>query len=206
MTLYIPEQTTEITLEWLERQLYFISDAFSSRIGLWEDLRFPASAINPMGAASDPDWDTTVGGFLFDASSTEQLYLQVQIPHAWMLGTVLQPHVHWEKTVDDSPTPGDVYWQLEYRWHRVGEAMTAATTIASSTSAITDDGTNDVHLITAFSDITTEGVGISDMLTMVLSRIGGDAADTYGSDARLLEFDIHFKSDQSGSEQAYAKL
>ena len=32
-----------------------------------------------------------------------------------------------------------------------------------------------------------------------VSRIGGDALDTYGADAKLLEFDVHYLVDSLGS-------
>lgn len=38
-----------------------------------------------------------------------------------------------------------------------------------------------------------------------MSSIGGDALDTYASDARLLELDIHYQSDGHGSERERAK-
>ena len=85
----------------------------------------------------------------------------------------------------------------------------AFTTLQTSSpiAATPDNDTADEHLITAFSDIGTSGKSISDMLVMKLSRIGGDAADTYGADARLLEFDIHYQLTASGagSRIEYAK-
>ena len=43
------------------------------------------------------------------------------------------------------------------------------------------------------------------MLLIKLSRIGGDASDTYGADARLLEFDIHYQINTLGSELEFVK-
>ena len=171
----------------------------------WEDLRFPATAINPPGQASDPDFDTTNGGWLFAAVGTELLFLIAQLPHAWVTGRDLAPHVHWQKTTSAA---GNVVWRLSYKWAPIGAVMDAAFTDvdASTVAAGTpDNDTADEHLITPFTALSGTGKGISDMLVMKLARIGGDAADTYGADARLLEFDIHYEVDSFGSNQEFVK-
>ena len=79
----------------------------------WDDLTFPATAINPPGQASDPDWDNTKGGWLFDANGTEQLWVIAQMKHGWAQGSDLKPHFHWEKTTSAS---GTVLWRRIYTW------------------------------------------------------------------------------------------
>ena len=202
---YRPEPLNEFSLEWIIRELNRISYAFDKMDGLWDDLRFPATSINLPGSGSPPGVDTTYGGtYLFNASSTEYLFAVAQLPHAWKVGTTLRPHIHWEKTTSAS---GDVYWRLEYEWHKIGEVAGSTQTLNATTVAdgTPDDDTANKQLITSLGDITTSGVDISDVLTMKISRIGGDAADTYGADARFIEFDIHIQTDQNGSEKQFIK-
>ena len=202
---YFPEPVSVFSLEWIVRELNRIADTFLYRDGLWDDLRFPATAINLPGLGSDPDPDTTYGGcWLFDKSSTEYVFMIAQLPHAWKIGSVLEPHVHWEKI--DS-TGGDVYWRLEYYWHKIGEVPGSLQTLNATAvvDGTPDTDTDSKHLITAFDSITVDGVGISDILTLKLSRIGGNGADTYDNDARFMEFDIHLQTDQNGSEKEFIK-
>lgn len=166
-----------------------------------DDLRFPATAINPPGAASDPAWDNSNGGWLFDASSTEVLYLIAQIPHSWREGSLLRPHVHWEKSVTGA---GNVRWQLRYEWSAYLEARTALATINES-APMADTDNADTQMITALPDIDASTRQISDILVMRLERTGAHADDTYASDARLLEFDIHYEQDSLGSHQEFIK-
>lgn len=169
----------------------------------WEDLKFPASAINPPGQAGDPDFDTTNGTWLFDAAGTEVIYLIAQMPHAWKEGSTIKPHVHWYKSTS---AVGNVLWRLEYKKFPIGEVGDAAfTTLDVTSPAVGDDDTAQQHALSAFADIDMTGMGLSDMLLMKLSRIGGDASDTYGADAALMEFDIHYQVDTLGSEQLYVK-
>lgn len=171
----------------------------------WDDIRSPATAINPPGLASDPAFDTTNIGWLFDHASTELLVFALQFPHGWKEQSVVRPHVHWEKTTNAA---GNVEWQLEYKWSPIGGARDAAwTTMTASTSVAgtPDNGSADVHLINSFGDLDTTGHEISDMLLMKLSRIGGATGDTYSADARLLEFDVHYQIDARGSDFQFEK-
>jgi len=88
---------------------YFLvnKDGIMSAVPLlgFDDLRFPATAINPPGAVNDPGFDATNGGWLFDAVATEVLFLIVQMPHSWKEGTSIEPHIHWQKTTSDAGPP-----------------------------------------------------------------------------------------------------
>ena len=167
----------------------------------WEDLRFPATAINPPGTVNDPDFDTTKGGWLFSPSATEVLFIVAQMPHSWIEGTEIRPHVHWEKTTS---AEGDVYWNLNYQLSEIGTARQAAVDLSSATATVASD-TADVHQLTTFGAIDMTGFTLSCILVMQLSRVGGNAADTYGADARLLEFDFHYQYGSAGSRQEFVK-
>lgn len=83
---------------------------------------------------------------------------------------------------------------MEYKWAKIGEIIDANWTTLSGATAIAttiDDGSANRHLITSLGTINDANADFSDMLIIKLSRVGGNAADTYGADARLLEFDLH---------------
>jgi len=173
----------------------------------WDDLKTPASAINPPGQASDPDIDTTTfpGTLLFRAGGVEVVGLVVQLPHSYKEGTDLMPHLHWMKTTSAA---GDVLWRIRYKVMRIGAVADAAfTTLESSTPSanVPDNDTANEHVITPLGTIPGTGLGISDMICIELSRVGNDPADTYAADARLLEFDIHYEQDEPGSRQEFRK-
>ena len=183
---------------------HFIKYLEAMQLTTWDDLKSPATGVNPPGQASDPAWDTANPGWLFDATSTEILHIIEQFPHRWKQGSEIRPHVHWQKTTSAA---GDVMWQLEYSWVSIGEVPASYVTI-SQTSVVDgtpDTNTADKHLISAFPHIDATGRGISDMLIMKLSRIGGNADDTYGADARLLEFDIHVQLTTLSSVHEFKK-
>lgn len=171
----------------------------------WEDLKAPASGINPPGAASDPDRDTTHGTWLFDAASTELVFIHAQFSHKWKEGTFVVPHIHWYKTTSAA---GKVHWEMWYKWFPINNIMDATWTTAFSTA--TNPPTSDTnqgfkHLITSFGEVPCTGKHISDMLIIRLAREGGVSADTYGADASLVEFDIHYQIDTPGSRGQFTK-
>lgn len=207
------EQATFVRLAKLVRQGMRVSEALvrASRVGYstginarqWDDLRFPATAVNPPGQASDPDFDTTNGGYLFATGSTETIFLIAQLPHSWAEGTDLKPHVHWQKTTSAG---GDVLWRLSYKWAAIAEVMDSSFTdvdVSTVAAGTPDNDTANEHLITPFGALAATSKTVSSMLVMKLSRIGG--GDDYGADARLLEFDIHYQIDSFGSNQEFTK-
>lgn len=172
----------------------------------WDDLRFPASAVNPPGQPSDPDVESDSGCFLFAPTGTELVYFQVQLPHGYAEYTPIVPHVHWQKTTSAS---GNVVWEFAWKYAPLGGVMDAAftTTTASTTVGGTpDNDTADEHLITSAGEWSFDDCEISNMFIFRLSRLGSDASDTYGADARMLEFDIHYQRDRIGSAGEFYKV
>lgn len=170
----------------------------------WEDLRFPASTINPAGSTNPADVDNTYGWLVFGKEGIQICAVQVQIPHAWKEGSVLRPHIHWMKSTS---TSGNVYWRLEYRWVGIGDVMDDSwTTLNATVPTISDGNTQYKHALTQCGDISATGKTVSDMLVMRLSRQSTQPTDTYNGDAILLEFDIHYQVDSFGSNYEYYKL
>ncbi len=173
----------------------------------WDDLRFPAQGINPPGQVSDPDLEAATGMLLFDAAATNVIAGVAQMPHSWKEGTVIVPHVHWQKTTSAA---GNVLWRFEYDTIvNPGEVspLTFANQIDATTPVVgtPDNDTAGENLISSFGEVDTTDKIISTCIFWKLSRVGGDAADTYGAAARLVEFDIHYQLDSRGSTAQFVK-
>lgn len=189
---------------WTQKEVEYLIDTLGGE--RWDDLRFPAQGINPPGAVADPDIETTTGLSLFDSAGTEILAGVAQLPHSWKEGSALKPHVHWQKTTSAA---GNVLWRLEYEVVNNGDvaAMTYSTVISSSTSIaeLPDTNTANNLLITTLPEISMINKRISCIVFWKLSRVGGNAADTYGADARLVELDFHYLVDTKGSVEQFTK-
>jgi hypothetical protein len=175
-------------------------------IPVWDDLRFPASAINPVGQASPPTLNVDNGLWEFSATVVNTIAFQVQMPHGWVQYSSIKPHVHWRKKTQGA---GTVVWKFEYEFINVGDTFTDSLTPDEkyTTSPLTaDNGDALIHLITPFTEIDMTGKRISTMALCRLSRVADDATnDTYAGVAQLLEFDIHYQVDSFGSNAEYIK-
>jgi hypothetical protein len=178
--------------------------SWNSTSPMWDDLRFPVSAINPVGLAAPPTLNQDNGLLEFSATLVNTVAIQAQMPHSWQEGSVIVPHVHWRKKTQGT---GNVVWKLTYEFVNRGTAFTDTPTplTASATVGAAEDGTALVHHITSFGDVSMDGKTISCMGLITVSRLGDDPADTYAGVAQLLEFDIHYLIDAFGSIQAFAK-
>lgn len=164
-----------------------------------ENIKIPSTSINPPGQVSDPDVEATSGLLLFDNSTTELVFAIVQMPYRWSLKSEVHPHIHWEKTTSAA---GNVAWRVRFKHAPVNGVRDAAWTdlgIVSTPSDSTPDvDTADHQMITHFDDIDMASKEVEHSILFEISRVGGDASDTYADDARLVAVDIHYHVDAPG--------
>jgi hypothetical protein len=166
----------------------------------WDDLRFPAQGINPAGSAAPPSVNTTDGTLEFSASATNVIAGIAQMPHSWKTGTSIEAHIHWSPT---NTNTGNVYWRFEYEIQPINGVFTGFTTANTLDAAI---GVADTHQIHGLASIDASAITtVSAIIKWKLSRIGGDATDTYNAVAKLLELDFHYQIDGFGSQEEFSK-
>jgi hypothetical protein len=165
----------------------------------WDDLRFPAQAINPAGAVEAPTVDQDQAKFpgtlLFAGNKDASIGGIAQMPHSWARGTSLRPHIHWSKPVGSANA---VDWKFYYRicgW--VGDVAGAWSSAVDGVLAAGDPTVADAHLLTSFGDIPMTDLKESAIVAWRLDRLGVTDADN--GVARLYEFDIHFLASQLGT-------
>ena len=183
---------------------------------VWNDLMVFPDAMTK-GGSYPPEWGPPFmknpGGtsqgvclWMFAPNQEEELYITVQIPHNYKLGTDLHPHVHWT-TAAGTPSGSNVVWGLEYTIVAVGGTFPNTVTIRKNTlipECGTPSGTAQ-HLISGFSPVSGSWLGISSVIICRLFRAAGDAADTFPNDVGLLGFDIHYEQDTQGSRDEWIK-
>lgn len=175
-------------------------------VGAWEDLQVPGLAIK--GGAVAPDLIGFAGStglqvYGFNGGGTspiEEVLFTVQMPHSWLLGTDIYPHVHFTPVNANS---GTVKWYLEYTFAEIGATFAGTSTVATSAVAVAEVAWR--HQLASFSAITPSSIqdGISAIFAGRLYRDPGQ--DTYASDAAFLGFDIHYQSDGLGSDAETSK-
>lgn len=191
------------------------SDGSLSYVGdatRWEDLTVPVTSLKDKGDKL-PDWRAYKGQlntFWFNQSIEQELFFTIQMPHGWLEGSNLKPHVHW---VAESSGSGLVGWGLEYMWTNVGDTFPTSSTIiygeaipaglGGDTSVIADK-----HYITPLTEISGAGKTLSSMLICRIFRDadGTGTIDSYNQEAGMLQFDFHYQRDSDGSNSEYGKV
>lgn len=165
----------------------------------WDDMRAPASSINPVGQISAPTVDNEDGSLLFSKGNAIAIWFQ--LPHTYRQGTELRPHLHWSKTTTAIGLPN---WQIKYKWANAGDTFSTFSSLLSGIEGVADSNIINKHAIFKFDPLIGTNKLISSMLGIYLQRTN-DANDTYSGVAKLLEFDIHYQVDSDGSTQEYIK-
>ena len=185
----------------------FASLAFGQTIGrdhvvrysgdktLWEDLQINISSVR-LPASNAPTWTAYKGSqvLAFDGSSTDIIYFTAQMPHARLVNSDVEFHIHY---VPEDNAAGNVAWEFTYSWASINGTFSAETvdTVYLSTPEVADK-----HILGEIAeDISGTGKGISSFLLCSLKRLGGLAADTYdGKSIYLIGADFHVEIDQPG--------
>jgi hypothetical protein len=168
----------------------------------WDDVRAPANVVLVgIGAGNAAD-RSLFGTLLFDTAQDEEGFVVMQLPHGYVGGTNIIPHIHWGKTTSAA---GDVSFKLDYDCKDIGETFTGALgTTASFTYVIDDGDTDGLH---AHAEVTGGfDPGFSGLSGICIFRIWRDVSDDdYAADAELFEFDVHIQMNKPGSQQETVK-
>ena len=166
-------------------------------VDTWDDLRFPASSINPAGqtggAAIDTEETDFPGSILFVHTGPTMIAGLAQIPHEakYGVGGELRPHIHWAKTTSAA---GEVVWDFRYRWiGNVGATAGDWSAADNGTLGVSHSDTANKHALTAFSAISLADKRPSAMLAFRLYRTPTAGGDNYDATARLFELDFHYQ-------------
>jgi hypothetical protein len=164
---------------------------------VWDDLVFDLTTTR-RGASSKPDFDATECGLLFPQNDpAEIVYVNVQMPHRWLEGRTVYPHVHWHQSSADLPV-----WKLDYRWIALGEAVGSWTTGYTMNYQVFEYTSGTLSQIsTNLVGIDGTGKGISSILQIKLYRDDNVLA----GDALAVSFDLHHEIDSMGSETEFYK-
>lgn len=209
---YKPEiivpSTTPRLVEYLDRELNRISAAITTSDGEWEDVRVSLTAAR--AATYTPGYSkfrdngsgsNGVNVWWFDPSSIEELFFDIQLPHAfWHYHGELRPHIHWSP--GNSTSTNVVRWGLEFTVANYQDAF--PTTTISYVNAVAS-GTPYEHQIAKFNAIDASNISISSVILCRLFRDATNAADTFTTDAAALSVDFHVQLNTRGSEQEYKK-
>lgn len=148
--------------------------------------------------AEDTDWiegvvsgggTPGVFGYLFSPVIRNEVFFDIQLPHSWVVGTNIQPHVHWSPMDNSS---GVVRFGLEYTLADINGTFSLTKTIYGSESVLS--GEKYKHHMTSLGWIDMSSTTyVSAMLICRLFRDATHEDDTYDGQICVHEFDAHYQ-------------
>jgi hypothetical protein len=166
----------------------------------FDDLRIGATSVRIVGAGvEDPTFavfraPTRTWMFAAAPVNEEQLFFETQLPHGYVEGTDLTPHVHWA-TMDANA--GNVIWQMHYTITAIGNVYPPATPLETPPTAT--PGVAYKETLTDFPVISGAGLSISSVLHVCFRRKTSDPLDTYAGVCAFSSFDFHLQVNSLGS-------
>lgn len=186
----------------------------SGGLGLWDDQM---SFAVRLAGARDPSFskvgDNGLGSrgvyaYIFDdqAVNEREVFFDVQVPHAWLEGSAVHPHIHWTPSVNGGAGE-KVQWGLEYYVVDIGDVLGNTTIIYAKQHDPADASlVAKKHYLTEWAPIAMAGLTLSNCWRVRMFRNSSDAVnDTYTGDARMFSFDLHIQKDALGSRQETVK-
>lgn len=173
----------------------------------FEDLR--VDAISTRTGVIAPTDET---GFRGDANhyvrnfvhnQADEIQFTVQMPHAWEIGTVIYPHVHFSPWTTSTGTQAAKFI-LEYYVSDFDKQFPSspATLPLTKTWSVNQQW---YHLIAGnASGIDLTGYNVSSLLKCRLYR-DNTVTNNFANKLTILYFDIHYKVNSLGSREEYAK-
>ena len=148
----------------------------------------------------------------------QNAYFNVQLPHSYMEGSSIEPHVHVRLLPGSEAEAGQqLLLEFEYVWINVNETAPADTTIIPVNYSVKDEDLQGGNSLISFGFIEKSNAAISSMLSCRFSRISiedgwedywrpeGFENDSFRGMMVLLEFDFHIQKDLEGSNELYSK-
>jgi hypothetical protein len=166
----------------------------------WDDSQVPGFASRVGGVA--PQFAAFRASLLYTYQFNVNDYVtgSIQLPHGYIPGTSLHPHVHY---CLDNTAPGaiaNVQWELTYA---LSAGIGAAFPAPGAPIVIETNSGGGVAYQEVFADLPTIAfaAGVESAIILVALRRIAASANEYGDVVHLLSWDIHFEKNKLGSAQ-----
>jgi hypothetical protein len=195
----------------------------------WDDLRVTANMMSVAGAqfSQPPSTVSTLTNrergpsfsgllgyqFGYGRGVFQSGHFQVQLPHSYVPGSPIEPHVHVRLDPASEGAVGQkLLLEFEYVWVNISESRPESTEIISINHEITEADLQLDNVMISFGFIEKQDAEISSMLDCRFSRINFDPDwgkdfwssrglenDSFLGNLIFKEFDFHYQIDAPGS-------
>ena len=163
----------------------------------YDDLTFELTQTR-VGSNLKPDFDYTNVGLLFPQNNTtEQVLFTVQLPHAWLEGSTIYPHLHIVQAQNLQAT-----FRIEYKWYNIGDVVPSVWSTYDLNTYVSPYVSSSIsNILRGSNGISGVGKTLSSILKIKLYRTD----NVYVGDLLADQFDIHILKDGFGSQEQFDK-
>jgi len=173
---------------------------------VWDDLRTPANGTKKITGKEPKDQLYKGGEVLkFEKTQDQAVGFNVQLPHAYKLGTDIEFHIHIVPPVAGSGGGAEnVKFDFTYSWAKIDGTFATETSV-NATIDLQNEPV-DKHILMEIEDAIDGSAidGVSSMLICSLTR-DVSVANNYDENIYLIEVDFHYQIDTMGSRQEAVK-
>lgn len=135
-------------------------------------------------------------GVLYDAASTESWQWTFRPPRHWHAGRVTGARI---LGISSAATSGNLVFELGFVARPIGTGL--GTALATKSSTVAGAGVVGTQEFTITFDTPRSVTATDDTCILRLSRLGGDAADTYASDFMVISVRLLFEANVADSDK-----
>lgn len=158
----------------------------------YEDVIFPIAVLNPPGAPAAPDPLYTAGPssneFALNYNAGDTLFVNVQLPHIWVPGTRIYPHIHVQPQTANAISS---VVTLQYTRADINGSFPLTTTIANMPISI-PAGSQYKHLLFDLPEGGIDMTGFAGPSTFVMMHFSFGVT-TVGEFVTVIGFDVHYR-------------
>ena len=174
----------------------------------WDDSMIPATAFRTGGTGlTFAAFDGGIWLHRFDIGDI--FYIQVQMPHAMKLNTIIYPHLHLAVNAAIGATNYNVEVSTEHAWANIGSAFESAPVVTSTGLVVSfQNAAQYTHKVLSLAAITPTAAqgGISSYVIFKIERIAAvTQALSPATSLFILGADIHYQIDSFGSRTEFSK-
>jgi len=166
---------------------------------VYEDINFNIESLNPVGVGSPATVVVTSGQSGIDVAlqftTNNTLYVPVQMPHTWVPGSRVHPHIHIQPQLNTANT---IVWDGWYSISDIGSTFPASTNIGAFNTNI-PAGSQWKHLLLPLPPGGIDMTGFDGPSTILRLKFQVTASTNV---FHVISFDVHYR--WGGSPVIYA--
>ncbi len=139
----------------------------------------------------------------FDDGDDDDLVCSFQMPHGWVAGSLVHPHIHLMLAADNAAIATAVM-EFEYALKPPTGGVGATQSVIVTKLISVPVASAGYMLMPDFGPVTMTGYGLSTCIPSRYARLAASSTDTLNAHVFAISADVHYQRNRLGSNQEYS--